>query len=390
LQKRRRNPGLWKKPFTKRRPVAARGGRGAVPVLPRYMRRLTMLCRALTLLFAACAVLVAGCEGDRRPFAQAEFSGKTMGFMYHIKVVTPKALSTADQETLHAAAFGALDAVDRRMSTYKPDSELSRLNASQSTEPYAISPELAEVLAKARETSEFSEGGFDVTVGPLVNAWGFGPLKERGIPSAEEVSRLKQRVGYRLLTLDRERLTVTKARPDLYVDLAAIASGYGVDQAAQALEARGVTDYMVEAGGEVRTKGHNAEGKPWQVAIVRPDVSPQQPYLIVPLSGAALSTSGDYRNFFEKDGKRYSHHIDPASGYPVEHNLASVSVVMPHSVDAKRYAAALCIVGPDKGYRLAEERKLAAYFIVRESDGRFTIRETPAFAALKGQLVDKP
>jgi thiamine biosynthesis lipoprotein len=346
--------------------------------------------RFLTVLLAALTLLAAGCNSEQRPFAQAEFSGKTMGFMYHIKVVTPKALPVADQESLHGAAFAALDAVDRRMSTYKPESELSRFNALQSTQPFAVSRELIDVLLKARETSEFSDGAFDVTVGPLVNAWGFGPLKQRGIPRAAEIAQLKRRVGYRLLVIDAEHLTVAKGRPDVYVDLAAIASGYGVDQAAQALEAHGVTDYMVEAGGEVRTRGHNADGKPWQVAIVRPDASPQQPYLIVPLSGAALSTSGDYRNFFEKEGKRYSHHIDPATGYPVEHNLASVSVVMPHSVDAKRHAAALCVVGPDKGYRLAEEKKLAAYFIIRELDGNFTVRETPAFAALNGQLADKP
>lgn len=345
---------------------------------------------ALLALAAFLLLGAAGCSERTPRYSQAEFTGTTMATTYHIKVVTAKPLDTAEQQSLHAAAFGALDAIDRKMSTYKPDSELSRFNQYTGTAPFPVSRGMIEVFQKTREVSEFSGGAFDITVGPLVNAWGFGPAKRNGVPSAEEIAALKQRVGYRMLTVDPQHLTIAKARPDVYCDLSAIASGYGVDQAAQALEARGINDYMVESGGELRTRGHNAEGRPWQIAIVRPDVFPQQAYLIVPLSNLSMATSGDYRNYFEQNGKRYSHHIDPTTGYPVLHNLASVSVVAPKSVDADVYAAALSILGPDKGYRLAEEKGLAAYFILREDDGRFTIRQTRAFAALNGHLADRP
>jgi thiamine biosynthesis lipoprotein len=194
-------------------------------------------------------------------------------------------------------------------------------------------------------------------------------------------------VGWRGLTVNAKERTVAKARPELAADLSGIAKGYGVDQAARALETLGIADYMIEAGGEVRTRGRNAEGRPWQIAIERPDVTPQRPHFIVPLSGLSMATSGDYRIYFERDGRRYSHEIDPATGRPIRHALASVSVVAPECGYADAMATALIVLGPGKGYALAAAQNVAAHFIVRGPDGSLRDRQTPAFAALGGMPV---
>ena len=348
-------------------------------------------CRAAAAPLVACLVLgaLAGC-GEQAPTAPrrpslAEFRGQTMGTTYTVKVVTPQPLADGERSALADAVAAALDAVDRRMSTYKPDSELSRFNRHASTEPFTVSREVLEVFTRAREVSVASHGAFDVTVGPLVDAWGFGPAKRSSPPEAAEITALLPRVGYGKIALDPERLAVAKARPDVEADFSGIAKGYGADVAGRALEARGVRNYMVAVSGDIRARGHNADGQPWQIAIERPDASPQQGQYLVPLADRGISTSGDYRNYFERDGRRYSHEIDPATGHPITHRLASVSVVAAESTLADAWATALLVLGPDKGYRIAEEAGLAAFFIVRDADGTFRTRSTPAFAALGGR-----
>ncbi len=203
----------------------------------------------------------------------------------------------------------------------------------------------------------------------------------------EDVAALAAHVGWRKLAVDPSAGTAVKAHPDLRADLSGIAKGFGVDQAARALEALGIADYMIEAGGEVRTRGLNGEGRPWQIAIERPDAMPQRPHFVVPLSGLSMATSGDYRIYFEQDGRRYSHEIDPATGRPIGRGLASVSVVAPECGYADAMATALIVLGPDKGHALASAQNIAAHFIARAPDGSLHDRQTPAFAALGGRPV---
>lgn len=335
----------------------------------------------------AVAFALAAC-GDSGPAVMQPpkvfaFEGATMGTTYTVKVVVPE-MTQAEQAATRDAIRAALDAVDGSMSTYKPDSELSRFNRDGAVEPFKLSAATISVFLLAQEVSEATGGAFDVTVGPFVNAWGFGPVKRASPPTDAELASIRERVGYRQLSIDAKAQTIAKARPDIYADLSAIAKGYGVDQAARALDARGLQRYMVEVGGEVRVKGRNAAGKPWQVGIERPDGTTQRAHLVVPLTNMSMATSGDYRNYFEKDGRRYSHEIDPTTGYPIGHRLAAVTVLAPDCALADAYATALLVLGPEKGYALAARKGLAAFFIVRRPDGSFAERQTPAFAALQG------
>ena len=336
----------------------------------------------------AAAALVTAC-GDRRGAAAApmvEFRGLTMGTTFTVKIAGP-GLTKSESAAAQGAVAHALEAVVDAMSTYDPDSELSRFNRHDATTPFALAAETAAVFALAREVSVASAGAFDVTIRPVVDAWGFGPTKVYRVVGDTEVADMLAHVGWRELAVNADERTVTKARPDLSADLSGIAKGYGVDRAAQALEALGIAHYMIEAGGEVRTRGHNAEGRPWQIAIERPDAMPPQPHLVVPLSGLSMATSGDYRIYFERDGRRYSHEIDPATGCPIRNGLASVSVVAPECAFADAMATALIVLGPDKGYALATAQNVAASFIVREPDGSLRDRCTSAFAALGGTPV---
>jgi thiamine biosynthesis lipoprotein len=308
-----------------------------------------------------------------------EFSGPTMGTVYKVKVVLPEP-GTADPATLQGLIAAELDHVNALMSTFRPDSELSRFNAHASTSPFPLSAPTFEVFQLALGISEQTGGVFDITVGPLVNAWGFGPDSVPATPLSDaEVASLLAHTGYGKLTLDPDNLTVSKADPEVYCDLSAIAKGYAVDRVGLALEEAGFFDYMAEVGGEVRTRGLNAEGQPWRIGIVCPDPTQGGLEQIVPLSGWSLATSGDYRNFYERDGVRYSHTIDPRTGRPITHNLASASVIHTECALADGYATALMVMGPEDALRWCEEHDVIAFLIVREAEGHFRSLASPAF-----------
>lgn len=327
------------------------------------------------------ALLVAGC-GERVVSGNAAFAfgGPTMGSTYTVKIAGG-ALSPAGQDAARRAVAKALDDVVVLMSSFRDDSDVARINRRSDGSPIPVARETLAVLALAQEVSAASHGAFDVTVAPAVDAWGFGPGHERRLVSEAESGALRERIGWAGLALDVATSSVRKATPALAVDLSGIAKGYAVERAADALAALGCTDYMVEAGGEVRTCGRNADGVPWQIAIERPDAVPQRAQRIVPLTDLAMATSGDYRNYFERDGVRYCHEMDPVTGRPVRHALASVSVVAGTCGAADAWATALMVLGPDRGLEVAMARGLAAHFIVREGGG---LREfsTPALAAL--------
>ncbi len=306
-----------------------------------------------------------------------------MGSAYSVKLVG-SALYKALQIAARAAVADALGAVDFAMSTHRPQSELSRFNAHFTTEPFVLSADTFSVFALAQQASAATAGAFDVTVAPLVDAWGFGPGRQERIVDAAETSILERLVGWRLLSLNDEAGTVAKAHPGIRADLSGIAKGFGVDKAAQALDALGIEHYLIDAGGEVRTRGHSPEGRPWQVAIEQPIAGRRQPRYVVPLSGLAIATSGDYRIYFERDGRRYCHEIDPATGRPIDNRLASVSVVAATGAQADAMGK-LIVLGPEKAFALATETGLAAHFIVRETGGKLRDMMTPAFAALGGR-----
>jgi thiamine biosynthesis lipoprotein len=345
--------------------------------------------RRRTLLQAlGAAALVAGCGDLRGTTARPvlEFRGPTMGTSYTVKIAGGK-LSGAGEAAARTLAHEALAAVDDAMSAYRADSELSRFNAHAADSPFLFSDDAFAVFSLAQRVSAETSGAFDITVAPVVDAWGFGPGRAQRIVGDDEVRALEKRVGWRMLALEAPERTIVKARPDVRADLSGIAKGYGVDKAAHALDALGIEHYMVAASGEIRTRGANAEGRPWQIAIERPDALPQRPHLIVPMSGLSIATSGDYRIFFERDGLRYCHEIDPATGKPIRNGLASVSVVAAECAYADAMATALMVQGLERGLALADQRDVAACFLVREGSGRFGVRQSRAFAALGASLA---
>jgi thiamine biosynthesis lipoprotein len=291
--------------------------------------------------------------------------GEIMGTTYTVKVVadTREEQSAETQKALEATVHEALSAVDRSMSTYKPESELSKFNDGPADTDVSLSPALAEVMTLAFDVNERSGGAFDVTVGPLVERWGFGAKGDlEALPTDAELDALRARLGHDHLVLADGSLR--KDAADLRVDLSAIAKGYGVDKAADALEAAGFVDFMVEVGGEIRVSGKTEAGRAWRLAVEKPSAEERAIYEVVALEDRALATSGDYRNFTMVDGVRYSHTIDPTTGRPVEHRLASVSVVAETCAEADALATAFNVLGPERGLALAEREGLPALFLV--------------------------
>lgn len=322
-----------------------------------------------------------GC--GNRPETLLELSGPTMGTYYQVKVTNPPAGVT--RESLQSGVDQVLREVNRRISTYDPESELSRFNRNGSTGWVEASRDLLSVVEEGLQTSEISHGAFDITVGPLVNLWGFGPdPKTDSIPSDEAIREAQARVGYQRLQLRTEPPALRKERGDMYVDLSALGEGYGADRVADYLTGRGVTDFMVAVAGAIRAQGHNAKGTPWAIAIEEPTPGKRAVHRIIQITDEGLSTSGDYRNYFERDGRRYSHEIDPRTGRPIEHRLASVTVIGENARRADALATALMVLGDEEGPAVAEAHGIAALFIVRNAEG-FREEATAAFARYLAQ-----
>jgi len=319
-----------------------------------------------------------------------EFHGLAMGTTWSVKVVAAS-LDRERQQALEALVVAELDGVNEKMSHYLETSELSRFNDLVEDAPFPVSAELLEVLERALEIGEQTGGALDVTIGPLVDAWGFGPPGHPPEPPSDaEILRLLAASGPEHLVLDRHAAAVTKRVPGLRVDLSAIAKGYAVDRVAEALAAEGLDRFLVEIGGELRALGTGETGEPWRLAVERPRTEGRSVQLIVPLTSGSLATSGDYRNYYEVDGERITHILDPRTGRPITHRLASVSVVDPLCVRADALATALMVLGPDDGYRLAMESDLAALFLVRGEDGTFTELATPRFRQILDGLASPP
>lgn len=297
-----------------------------------------------------------------------------MGTRYHITVVNPPA--AIDRVELLATVDEELEAVNREMSTYIPDSELMRFNRGPVGEAVPVSQHLAEVVELSLDISQRSKGAFDITVGPLVNLWGFGPKPEpEATPSDTEIAALLETVGSDALRLERNPDRLTRKRP-VELDLSAIAKGHGVDRVARLLEERGIDNYLVEIGGELRTLGVNPKGAKWRIGIEKPVATGNVVQVPVEISGFAMATSGDYRNYYERDGVRYAHSIDPRDGRPLQHRLASVTVIADTCAEADGLATALNVMGAEAGLQLAEREGLAVYMLVKSDEGFEPIAST--------------
>lgn len=317
------------------------------------------------LAMASVLLILSGCFPSN-DLARQEYllQGKTMGTTYNIKLVG----ENLDATKLQQGIDKKLEQLNQEMSTYISNSELSTFNQSRSLEPITISAGLARVVKEAIRLGKLTEGALDVTVGPLVNLWGFGPeYRPDTVPSDELLVTTKARVGLEKLVFEQGMLS--KKKPDLYVDLSTIAKGYGVDLVAEFVEANGINNYLVEIGGEMRLKGFKHTGELWHVAIEKPISGERAVHQIIIPKDNAVATSGDYRNYFEADGQRFSHIIDPKSGKPIEHKLVSVTVIHPSSMTADGLSTAMMVMGEEKALAFAEANDLAVYIIAKTEHG---------------------
>jgi FAD:protein FMN transferase len=326
--------------------------------------------------------LLCGCSPT--PREANTLVGRTMGTTYSIRIADDL-LAPAERQALQAAIDEALEEINRQMSTYRADSEISAFNRAEAEAPVEVSADFLRVLRLALDLAEATGGAFDPTVGALVNLWGFGPdPAQRTRPAPEQIEAARRTVGYRhLAILPDGRLA--KSIPELRLDLGAIAKGFGVDQVAQLLRERGIQNFLVEIGGETLAQGRNAAGEPWRIGILRPDFDPAPAalYGVATLTdGQAIATSGDYRNYFrDENGTVQTHVVDPRTARPVRHSVASVSVLADTCALADGLATALLVLGPDEGMPFLRRHFPAAQalFLVRQTDPALAAIATPGF-----------
>ena len=343
-------------------------------------------------IFTAALVLVSlflfvGCDtsnsDSNAPFVTHRWSGETMGTYYRVTVVEGAEANQHrfDITTAKQRVEQQLDAIIASMSTYISDSEISVFNALAANTCLPVSQSLLALVQLSIKMNTASAGAFNPLVGPLVERWGFGRSTDAFVyPNKSEIKRLLSRADISSLSVDNDNQALCKSA-DIALDLSAIAKGYAVDQVAKQLEALSVANYLVDIGGEVAVSGHNPQGGNWRLAIEKPVFRAGEIQQIVELDNMAIATSGDYRNFFEHQGKRYSHTIDVRTGYPVQHNLASVSVIADSAAEADAWATALNVMGPEEAKQLAVEQKLAVFLITRENTLKPDNDNASAFAA---------
>jgi FAD:protein FMN transferase len=323
-------------------------------------------------------LLVGGCR-QQQSDDRLMLSGETMGTTWSVVLRPATAVDTAE---LKQQLQDLLDHINALMSTYDPDSEVSRFNRQTASGWFDLSDETFTVVALAQEISAQSGGAFDISVGPLVDLWGFGAKEpEQAPPADDRLQEVLAEVGYEHLQLRVNPPGISKQIPGLRIDLSAIAKGYAVDVLAEYLDQLQIRNYLVEVGGEMKMSGYRYDGTPWRVAIEKPLEGIRTVETVFPLTDIALATSGNYRNYYEVDGQRYGHTIDPDNGRPVRHKLASVTVLDSSCARADALATALMVMGEERGKQFSEEHKIAAYFLIHETTELVSF-SSPAFAAL--------
>ncbi len=335
----------------------------------------------------AAALFLVACSPDETSKV-LRLSGKTMGTTYSITAVD--ASGELSEESLSAEVEAVLADVNSKLSNWDKNSEVSQFNASTETAPVKVSADFITVMSAANSVHGLSEGKFDVTLGPLIELWGFGPRKpEDPVPSEGQIEQALAFVGQaERLSIDEGASTIAKTAPEIGINLSAIAKGYGIDAVARKLKALGVGSYMVEIGGDLVTAGKNDKGEAWKIGIEKPEPGEKAIELIVAVEDRGLATSGDYRNFVEYDGVRYSHIIDPTTGRPITHRTTSVSVIAEDAMLADAWATAMLALGAEKGLEIAEANNLAAYFISRGENGtaeQYVTSASSAFEALQAK-----
>lgn len=311
------------------------------------------------------------------------FSGRTMGTSYTIVALDPTR-SSPPADVL-ARVEAVLAQVNQQMSNWDAGSEISVLNASATTAPIAVSDDLAHVLRASNDIHAASEGQFDVALGPLIEAWGFGAKGATvQTPSEARIEAALSSAGRASpLHMQNGALVKSDAASQLY--LSGIGKGHGVDRVASALQSFGLNDYLVEIGGDLVTSGRNRDGLPWQIGIETPEMANRRVQQIVGVSGLAVATSGDYRNYYEKDGQRYTHILDATTGRPITHTTASTTVLAGDAMQADAWSTAMLTLGRDRGLGIAEQHDIAVLFIDRAADGSgFVTTASPAYTRLRG------
>lgn len=327
--------------------------------------------RIISLFFLLLALLSCSQKGDNKSF---QLMGQTMGTSWHITIVKTEdnhsVIDGIDNNQLKQLIDNELKMLNQQFSTYIPDSVISRFNAQQTTQPVQVTQELLHVVDSAQIISEKTKGAFDITIAPLIQLWGFGTDISVTKPEDLAITKTLKATGYQFLTLHKNPPLLKKNIPQLSLNLSAIAKGYAVDKLAMLLNNQGFQNYLVEIGGELRVKGHNPQGDEWQIAIEKPISDHQRTAQeIISLHNIAVATSGDYHNYFEEKGVRYSHTLNPTTGRPINHKLASVTVLHPSTMMADAYATAIMVLGETKGLQFAKQEHLQIYMIIRNDTG---------------------
>lgn len=306
-----------------------------------------------------------------------EFGGPTMGSTYTVKYVRSK--DSPSLELLKRETDAILAEVDQQMSTYRDDSAIEQFNQAPAGTCQAMPAGVLELVEAGRVLHEQSAGAFDLTLEPLLNLWGFGPkARAEKVPTAEQLAAARTQVGMQHLRREGEQLCKDV---DVQVDFNSIAAGYAVDKIVQRFTELGVTSYMVEATGELKAAGKKPDGQPWRIGLEAPQDGQRVAQRVLAVDGYGISTSGDYRNYFEEDGQRYSHTLDPLTGAPITHTLAAVTVVDKSTLRADGLSTVLMVMGTERGLAFAERMGIAAFFVTREGDA-FVTQTTQAFEQL--------
>ncbi len=323
-------------------------------------------------------MLLSGCDKPAAPTLVLE--GKTMGTLWRVSLAN---VDASRKSQLQQRIQQLLDGDDETLSTWKADSALSRFNRYQGIEPQPVSAGMADIVTEALRIGAKTSGAMDITVGPLVNLWGFGPTKPpMHTPSAAQIAAAKAQTGLQHLRVIQgvAGQWLQKDLPGLYVDLSTLGEGYATDHLARLMEQEGIDNYLVSVGGAVLSRGKNVGDRPWRVAIQKPTDRENAVQARVDLQGHGISTAGSYRNYYELDGKRISHVIDPVSGRPIEHKLVSATVIATTALEADGWDTGLMVLGTEKAKALAIKEKLAVYLISKQGD-RFVSWMSPQFAA---------
>lgn len=332
-----------------------------------------MIQRFLSIGFiATCIVVLAGCSSQKKqPVAYIHNEGMAQGTYYSATYQQP------DGRDLKADLDSFFVHFDNSLSTYKPTSVISKINSNESD---STDQSFVEMFQAAERVSKATDGAFDITVAPLVNAWGFG--FKTGNTDSVNVKGLLPLIGYQKVKLVNGRLV--KENKDIMLDASAIAQGLSADMIAALFEKNGCENYMIDIGGEIVCKGKNPKGKNWQIGVDKPVDDPSNEntelQVILNITNKGLTTSGNYRKFYYKNGRKYAHTIDPKTGYPVDHDLLSATVIADNCTDADAYATAFMVMGREKAMKLCLNTPgLECYLIYTDKDGKFQVEYTPGF-----------